>query len=145
MQQSNNSSDNQNESKTPPLTFQMRNRSRNSQDSQLSWIKFVFLPLELSIINSMCSLRYPVLPTLLSRKAICWKGWTLKNELSTLNPILCTPPKKPHQFLETLDTTSVTTAPVLSPVFLKYFQCTTNAWVMFDFFCSVPRNSHSAI
>lgn len=68
MQQPNNSSDNQNESKIPP-DFQMRNRS--TVKILLSWIKFGLLPLELSVINSMCSLRYPVLPTLLSRKANC--------------------------------------------------------------------------
>lgn len=37
------------------------------------------------------------------------------------------------------------TAPLLSPVFFKYFQCTTNTWVMLDFLCSAPRNSHSDI
>lgn len=123
----------------------MRNRSTDREEPQFSWIKFGLLPLELSIVNSMCSLRYPVLPTLLARKVNRWKSWTLKTELSTLHPILCTPPKKAHQFLERWTPPQSGLHLFCLLFFLKCFQCTTNTWVMLDFFYSVPRNSHHAI
>lgn len=67
---------------------------KNSHGSQLSLIKFYILPLIFSIINSMCSLCYPLLSTLLSKEVNCWKSsmQSLRsNILNTLNiPLIAT-------------------------------------------------------
>lgn len=60
--------------KTLFCEWEVRNSSKNSHRSQLL-LTFYILPLIVSIINSMCSLCYPLLSTLLLKKVNCWKCW----------------------------------------------------------------------